>query len=301
MVTWLGARRSIPIAIANLFICLSAGVMLWMMMDIATDPSYEAVPVGIDEWFQWALLTSPSVLALGVLPFSLWRFNHKILLVSAALSSISILFPFGILAGVLAWRDRKNEPRQGPKEAEVASHLGFRQGGMDLVKVAHLMETNGFKKVTLSSEFEGILFQIVGEGTIGLQKMPVLVRLVPVLDEQTAERVSEEFIQMHKKKQSYLFGHFFLYCLLAGKVEQKAAEWLIDTIRREKTQSVKTSLGAGGGHFIMADEEAGRGFIMQSNEMDFTSDRKMVEILCEAGILHVPNQPGESSLKSQGR
>jgi hypothetical protein len=228
-------------------------------------------------------------LAFVVLPFSLWRFNHKLLLVSAALSSISILFPLGILAGVLAWRDRKNEPRQGPREAEATSRPGSRGGGMDLVKVAHLMETHGFKRVKLSSEFEGILFQIVGEGTIGLQKMPTLVRVVPVLDEQTAKRVSEEFIQMHKKKQSYLLGHFFLYCLLAGKMDQKAAGWLVNTLRWEKTHGAKASLGAGGGHFLMADEDTGRGFIMESNEVDFTSDRKMVEILREAGILRLPD------------
>jgi hypothetical protein len=275
--------------------------MLWMMTDLATDPSYEAVPVSVEGWLAWALLTLPGALAMGILPFSLWKFNHKILLVSAALSSVSILFPFGILAGVLAWRDCRNEPRQRLRKAEITSRPGFHRGGIDLVKVAHLMETNGFKKVTLSSEFEGILFQIVGEGTIGLQKMPTLVRVVSVLDEQMAKRVSEEFIQMHKKKQSYLFGNFFLYCLIAGRTEQKAADWLVDTIRWEKTYGIKTSLGAGGGHFLMADEETGRGFIMDSNEVDFTSDRKMAEILSEAGILHVPNQPGESSLKSQGR
>ena len=264
-----------------------------MMIDLATDPSYETVPVGIEEWLQWALLTLPSALALGILPFSLWRFNHKILLVSAALSSISILFPFGVLAGVLAWRDRKNEPRRKPRGAEATSHQDLRRRGLDLVMIAHLMETNGFKKVTLSSEFEGVFFQIVGEGTIGLQKMPTLVRLVPVLDEQAAKRVSEEFIQIHKKKQSYLFGHFFLYCLLAGKVEQKAADWLIGTIRREKTHGVKTSLGAGGGHFLMADEDTGRGFIMESNEADFTSDRKMAGVLYEAGILREPGSETE--------
>lgn len=154
---------------------------------------------------------------------------------------------------------------------------------MDLPKIAQLMEANGFKRVSLSSEFEGIQFQIVGEAKIGLQKMTTLVRAVPVLDASASKRVVEEFTMMHRKRHSYIFGTFFLYCLLCGSRDQQATDWLIDTLHKE-THSIKDTLGGGGGHLLIADEDTSWIFIL-SKEGVTRSERKMTSVLLEAGVV----------------
>lgn len=176
-------------------------------------------------------------------------------------------------------KGEKGYPAQGSGERIV-----------DLPKIAQLMEASGFKNVTMSSEFGGIQFQVVGEAKIGLQKMPTLVRVVDVLDELAAKRVAEEFVQMHKKKHSYVFGTFFLYCLLSGKKDQQATDWLIDTLLKE-THGIKDTLGGGGGHFLIADEDSGWGFILESKEGVVRFEKRMIDVLVKAGIVHRPKQP----------
>lgn len=291
LIVALAARRSPSIAVAALFICLSSGVMLWMMSDFFRDPYYNS-DFAAEDWFLTYAFTLANVAALVTLLVAIWRFNHILLIISAGLSTMSIIFPFAIIAGFLAWRDRRNEPRRRQAEGRITLRENLRGGRMDLLKIAQLMEANGFRNVTTSSEFEGVQFQIVGTGSIGLQKMPVLIRTVSVLDESAARKVAEEFMRMHKKKQSYVFGKFFLYCLLTGRRNQEATDWLVDTLYME-THRLKATLGGGGGHFLMADEDSGWGYVMETKDIDLNYERKMANVLLEAGLIHAPEQKPE--------
>ena len=158
---------------------------------------------------------------------------------------------------------------------------------MDLPKIAQLMEASGFKNVSMSSEYEGIQFQIVGEAKIGLQKMTTVVRVVDALDENAARRLADEFLQLHKRKSSYVFGTFFLYCLLTVRRDAQASELLLDTIYKG-THGIKDELGGGGGHFLIADQDTGWLFIIHTKEGVVKYERKMADVLLQAGIAHPP-------------
>ncbi|MCJ7464018.1 MAG: hypothetical protein MUO81_04675 [Thermoplasmata archaeon] len=108
-IMFFAALTSKVVAVASLFICLSSGVMLWMMTDLATDPSYGFAIEDYGHLFFWLVFTIPNVAAVGALAYSLGRSSYGGLLIAAAMSSISLLFPFGILAGVLLrWGHKRN-------------------------------------------------------------------------------------------------------------------------------------------------------------------------------------------------
>ena len=106
-VMFLAALTSKVVAVASLFICLSSGVMLFLMMAIATDLSNGFATEDYRLLFFWLVFTIPNVAAVIALGCSVWRANYRGLLIAAAMSSISFLFPFGILAGVLVWWGHK--------------------------------------------------------------------------------------------------------------------------------------------------------------------------------------------------
>ncbi len=159
-----------------------------------------------------------------------------------------------------------------------------------LPKVARMMEDNGFKNVNSPSEYEGILFQIVGEAKIGLQKMITVVRVVGALDENSAKRVADEFLQMHKRKSSYGSGNLFLYCLLTERKDAQASEWLLDTIYNG-THNPDHTVGAAGGRFLIADADSGWLYMNHTKEGVVKCERKMIEILLQAGIAHPSPSP----------
>jgi hypothetical protein len=103
----LASMRSKLVFVACLFIMLSAGVMIWMMTDLARDPSYGPLPSSAMDWISWAIFTIPSYAALGAMVYSLLMESYRYLLLSAALSSVSILFPIGIVASIIVWWDHK--------------------------------------------------------------------------------------------------------------------------------------------------------------------------------------------------
>jgi len=160
---------------------------------------------------------------------------------------------------------------------------------VDLPKIAQLMETSGFKNVSTSSEYEGILFQIVGEAKIGLQKMTTVVRVVGALDENAAKRVADEFLQLHKRKSSYASGNFFLYCLLTGRKDAQASEWLLDAIYNG-THNPDHTAGAAGGRFLIADADSGWLYMNDTKEGMVKYEKKMIEVLLQVGIAHPPQQ-----------
>ena len=160
---------------------------------------------------------------------------------------------------------------------------------MDLLKVAQLMETSGFKNVSTSSEYEGIPFQIVGEAKIGLQKMTTVVRVVGVLDESAAKRVADEFLQLHKRNSTHAIGNLFLYCLLTERKDEQASEWLLDTIYNG-THNPDHTVGAAGGRFLIADADSGWSYMNHTKEGMVKYEKKMIEVLLLVGIAHPPRQ-----------
>jgi len=112
IVLFLAAARSKLIAVASLFIGLSAGVMLWLLTDMVVDPFYEVTTY--DPF--WFAFTSVNVGAFVALCLGVWKMNYKPLLIAAALSSFSLLAPFGVLGGVLIWWDHR---RGGTMTSEV--------------------------------------------------------------------------------------------------------------------------------------------------------------------------------------
>ncbi len=143
------------------------------------------------------------------------------------------------------------------------------------------MEDNGFKNVKLSSEFDGVRFQVVGEAKIGLQKMPTVLRIIDILDDDAAKRTADEFLLLHKKKSSYVFGTFFLYCLISERMDRGPSEWLLRTVG-EGSHGLKDNLGAGGGHLIIADASTGMVITMKTKEGPVRYERKMIEIISQA-------------------
>jgi len=166
-----------------------------------------------------------------------------------------------------------------PRQASVSA-----KPKVDLPKIAQMMESSGFKNVRMSSEYEGVQFQIVGEATIGLQKLTTIVRVVNALDDATAQRIAQEFLGLHEKKSSYVFGTFFLYCLITERMDEQPTSWLIETIGKG-THGLKDTLGAGGGHMIVADAASGNLTVMKTREGIVKYERRMVDILAAVGLV----------------
>ena len=110
----LAALRSKLVAVASIFIGLSSGVMLWILTDVVVDPYYGGSTY--DPF--WFALTFANVGAFVALCLGVWKMGYRSLLLAAALSSFSLLAPFGVLAGVLIWWDhKKTKPLMEAKSA----------------------------------------------------------------------------------------------------------------------------------------------------------------------------------------
>lgn len=125
-------------------------------------------------------------------------------------------------------------------------------GMIDLVKLSERMQQAGFRNVTMSGEFHGTRFHVTGEGRIGLQKLPVLVKVIDRLDPQTAVAVQKEFTELSKKSVSALLGKFFVMCVIADAVEKESLEWLYKTAG-EAQEDAKGFVKEGGGNLLVAD------------------------------------------------
>jgi len=286
--------RGPVISVATLLVCLSAGVMLWMMVDVVTDASYESVPSTSEDWVLWGLLTLPCAGAVCILPFSVWKSDYRLFLIAAALSSISILFPFGIIAGVLIWwgcRDESRYQRSRISDRMMTSSIPG-TGRVDLPRIAKMMESRGFRNVRLSAEYEGVQFQIVADARIGLQKMTTVIRVVDELDGVSAERIADEFLRLHKVKSSYIFGTFFLYCLITERRYVRSSSWLLDAIHKG-THGSKDTYGAGGGHMIVADVASGGLWIKETKEGVTRFERRMIDILMDASLVRPMSDSSE--------
>ncbi|HEX9907395.1 MAG TPA: hypothetical protein VGB78_02875 [Thermoplasmata archaeon] len=102
----LASFKSKVVVVASLFICLSSGVMIWLMMDLAGDPSYD-FPTAPEDWIIYLAITLTHATALGVLVYSVWMTHYRYLLLAAAMSSLSLLAPFGIVAFAVVWWDQR--------------------------------------------------------------------------------------------------------------------------------------------------------------------------------------------------
>jgi len=126
----------------------------------------------------------------------------------------------------------------------------------DLVKMAELMEANGYKNVRLSGEHLGIPFQIVAEGKAALNKSTVLVRYIKDLDAVQAARIGDEFLDIDKQSRSVLWGKVFLYCLMADRVDVEPAAKLLNRLHDNEYRL--TNIGGGGGAMLIVEVTTGR-------------------------------------------
>ncbi len=125
---------------------------------------------------------------------------------------------------------------------------------IDLLKLSELMQQAGFKNVSLSTEFNGVQFSIVGEGKIGLQKLPVLIKVVERLGREEAQSIAKDFAALSGKLVSMWMGKFFLFCVVARSIDPEAVLWLYKTAGDEQ-EKAKGLTKEGGGNLIVADLE----------------------------------------------
>ncbi len=160
---------------------------------------------------------------------------------------------------------------------------------MDSSKIAKLMEASVFRNVRAPSEYEGVLFDVVGEARVGLRKMTTVVRTVGGLDHEASRRIGEEFLRLHAKKISEPSGHPFLYCLLTERREKEASEWLLDAVYRG-THNPDHTEGASGGRFLVADAETGWAFMNETKRGVGKVEMALIGVLREAGVVHPPRK-----------
>lgn len=265
-----------------------------MMVDMATDTSYESVPSTNEEWIIWALITLPCAGAICILPFSVWKSDYRLLLIAATLSSISLLFPLGMIAGVLIYWNGRDESRyQRLRTSDRMMTASIRGAGMvDLRRIVQMMESRGFRNVRMSADYEGVQFQIVADAKIGLQRMTTVVRVVDELDVVAAERIADEFLGLHKMRSSYVFGTFFLYCLITERKYMRSSSWLLDTVHNG-THGSKDTYGAGGGHMIVVDVASGGFSVKETKEGITRFERRMLDILVDAGLVRLMSDSNE--------
>jgi ribosomal protein L32 len=97
---------------------------------------------------------------------------------------------------------------------------------VDPIKMAEMMGAAGFENVQISSEYKGFRFQIVAEGKLGLLNLPVLVKIIDKLDEQSATKIAEEYSALRKHSPLSLTLPHFLYVIIAGDLAGGSKEMI---------------------------------------------------------------------------
>lgn len=89
--------------VASTFVLLSAGVMLWMLVDVMANPSYYEFEGSLADWIQWGLLALLYVGAIFVLVQAFRRAQARLFLLSAMMSAFSFTGALSVVAEILVW------------------------------------------------------------------------------------------------------------------------------------------------------------------------------------------------------
>ena len=121
---------------------------------------------------------------------------------------------------------------------------------VDVVKIASLLEAQGFKNVRLTSEYLGSPFHIVAERG---GRFSLLVECLPRLDEREASRIASNFISLDEKSKGYWgsFG-YFTYCVIADVADGYAVSLLM-TNAKDRISSTYPSFKKGGGDLVVVE------------------------------------------------
>ena len=110
-------KRARMVFISIVFIVLSTGIMFWMLIDMAIDPSYEFIETSYD-WIPWSLWFMLYVGALGVLYLAVKRMQARLLMMSALMAALSWTGFLCVIAQLLIWQaHRRYELPWGKEDA----------------------------------------------------------------------------------------------------------------------------------------------------------------------------------------
>ncbi len=120
---------------------------------------------------------------------------------------------------------------------------------MNVNVIKNGLEGAGWKQVQPGSHL-GIEFDLVGYRRFTITKWNILVKVLPMLDQTTANVWKDNFEHIGKKSKSLLWGKCFLLCLLAEDVSTQVSESLpADNFGLFGVVRLK----GGGGNVLVAD------------------------------------------------
>lgn len=120
---------------------------------------------------------------------------------------------------------------------------------MDLEYLKSELTKAGWKKLDSGSHME-FDFDLIGVRYFTLTKWNILVKTIPLLNQDTVAQWEDTFKTINKKSKSLFWGKCFLLCLLAKDV----SEDLLESIRGDSFGALGLfRLKGGGGNIFIAD------------------------------------------------
>lgn len=142
--------------------------------------------------------------------------------VISCFAGIIILIIGSILAKLIK-ENRKVELSSTMSDEPRVSNSEISKSEIGLIKSG--LEEVGWKNVQPANHMD-IEFDLVGDRRFTLTKWNVLVKVLPVLDDTTANIWKENFEVLNKNSKSLIWGQCFLLCLLVEDVSTEVSESL---------------------------------------------------------------------------
>ncbi len=158
----------------------------------------------------------------------------------------------------------------------------------DILKIASLLEAQGFKNVKLTSEYLGSPFGIVAERG---GRFSLLVECLPGLDAREANRIAYDFISLDEKSRGY-WGNFdyFTYCVIADVADGYAVSLLMRSAN-DRISATYPTFKKGGGDLMVVETSSGivercPSFHYLQRELAFRKLRVLVQELGKSSNSH---------------
>ena len=99
---WRMNRLAVPLAI--FLILISDGVMLWMVLDVTTDPSYGTSEDIYSQLMVLLIFGLPQLISILLITYAWGEARIRFFMLAAMMSGFSFAAPLSVLAEILLWR-----------------------------------------------------------------------------------------------------------------------------------------------------------------------------------------------------
>jgi hypothetical protein len=112
----------------------------------------------------------------------------------------------------------------------------------------NLIQEKGWKKIRQDSDYLGHRFHVVGERRLALANWHILFAFAENLDKENVEELKKTFVDVSKKSKSWFFGKWFLFYVVADRIDLQ----IVENARKDIFGSFHLSFDTKKDYFIFA-------------------------------------------------